>query len=144
MLNIGSITKLEIAPAANITLGIPNQNNEVTVSNSGTWDEPKIKYQSASLEIEEKTSRAGSRFTSTLKYELPKVGPDNHQSAHKYVNKPLVIRVTDGNGNKYLVGTPQRPVFIVTTSKIPPSPGGFNGYEFEVKTETPHPAYFSA
>ena len=144
MFNIGSITKIEIAPSDQITLGTPNATNEVTVTNSGTWDEPSFTIETASWSEDEKSKNAGNTYVSKLKYQVPKVDPANYQAAHKYKNVPVVVRITDGNSNKVVIGTPDRPVFITTSKSIPEKTAGINAYQFEVNFESPHPAYFSA
>ena len=144
MLNIGSITKIEITLAENITLGTPNDDNEVSVTNSGTWDEPEFTTQTAGFTQNEKLSEAGLYYEQQLNFTLPKTGTGNHQDAYQYADKPVVIRITDGNGNIRILGSADKPVFIRKAEKIPAEAAGLNAYYFEVKTQNTHPAYFSA
>ena len=144
MLNIGSITKIEIAQAEDITLGAVNTKNEVTVANTGSWDEPAFTTETAGWNEGSKHTAAGDLFAASLRFQLPKQMPDNHQAAHKYKNIPLVIRITDGNGNKVLIGEPSNPVYLEVSKKIPANTAGINAYQMEAKHESQHPAYFSA
>ena len=144
MLNIGSITKIEIARADEISLGTPNSSNEVTVTNAGSWDEPDFTIESASFNETEKKADAGAYYVSKLSYQLPKIMPGSHQAAHKYPNLPVVIRITDGNGNKIVIGEVLNPVFIKVLKNIPAPTAGINAYIFEANYQSPHPAYFSA
>ncbi len=144
LLNIGSLTKIEVALAENITLGTPNDDNEVVVTNSDTWDDINFTRQSASFTQNEKPVNEGSRFDSGINWNLPKLGAANHGEAHKYYKKEVVIRFTDANAQVYIIGSAKVPAFILVNSYAPPEPGGYNGYKFTVKYQSTHSVYFVA
>ena len=144
LLNMGSIQKIEITEAINITLGIPNTNNEVAVTNSGSWEEILFTLETASYSENEKPVKEGSIFTSTLTWQLPKVSPTNYAASAKYRNKELIIKITDANNTIILIGEPSNPAFVNVVKSIPAKVSGINAYNFTVKHESTHSAYFIA
>lgn len=144
LLNIGGIQKIEITNAENVTLGTPNTNNEVSVSNSGTWEELPATIESASFTETEKQVEEGVVFESELKFKIPKVSVSNHLLAHKYSNVEVVARITDNNGQVIIMGESSNPVFLLNKKTIPRKTADLNRYDFTIKHQSAHPVYFSA
>lgn len=144
LLNMGGIQKIEIALAENITLGNHDQNNQVVVSITGSWDEIDFTQETASFSENEKAVKEGIVYESKLNWQLPKISPTQHIVAHKYTNKEIIIKITDANGTELLIGTPDVPAYVYSKKQIPSTSAGFNGYSFNVKHQNPRPAYFVA
>ncbi len=142
--NMGSIIKIEVAMAQNITIGKPNSSNQVSVVNSGSWDEIIFTMDTASFSDSSKSVSEGIMYKQKLAWKIPKVGPSNHAIAHAYDNKKVVLRVTDANGTVYILGSEKAPAYINVKSRIPTKPSGLNAYSLSVNYESPHPAYFVA
>lgn len=142
--NIGSIQKIEVALERDITIGAPNEKNEVVVNNRIAWDVINFTAGSASISEPEEIGIQGLIYKTKLGWKIPKAGPENYANAYKYRNKKVILKVTDGNGTVHLIGEPGRPVMIKTEKIIPAKPSGYNGYEMTVETRNTHPAYFVA
>ncbi len=142
LLNIGSITKIEVTLASNIEISSPNSNNQVSVANSGDWDIIEFTRETASFSETDKFVSESLRYDSTLKWKLAKQSPLNYLSAHKYDSRAVVIRITDANNTVYIIGSDKVPAYIKVGSIVPQTPAGYNGYNFSVVYHSSHPAYF--
>ncbi len=140
--NMGSIIKIEIAPASNITIGLPNPNNQVVVNDYDFWDNIVFTQQSASFSETNKLVNEGLRYDDNISWKTAKQTPDNFAIAHKYDNVGVVIKITDANNIVYLIGSNIAPTYIRVSSSVPQTPGSYNGYKFSVKYQSSHPAYF--
>jgi hypothetical protein len=142
--NIGSIQKIEVLPANRVTISDADATNSVTVTAVLPWQDMHATIQSASFQEEESIHKAGPVYESRLRFVCPKISPANYVPNSIWVNLPVVIRITDGNGTMIVMGDADNPCYIIHDKNIPAEPGGFNGYGFSVKWESPHQARFTA
>lgn len=144
LLNMGSIQKIEIAFAENITISIPDDSNQVSVTNSGSWDVIDFTLETASFAENEKPVKEGVVYESQLKWQIPRISPTQHAVAHKYTNKKIALRITDANGTVIIIGNNKVPAYVNLKKQIPAKASEFNGYNFNVNYQSARPAYFVA
>ncbi len=143
-MNIGSITKIEIALLSDISFSTPDENNIVQVTPESAFEEISFTFSSAKFIEDEKYVIQGIKYFSKLEWKLAKQSPNNYQSVNKYTNKEVIIKITDANGTVIIIGDADVPVYIMKKRIIPAKPEEFNGYLFSAEVEMSHSAYFSA
>ena len=144
MQNIGSIIKIEIIQADYIIVSTPDENNQVTTTVIGNWQELPFQQESASFNEVEKQVDEGVRYDSELQFVIPKVYFENYKLTTPFSKKPVVIKITDGNGTSLLLGSDKIPAYVLRGAKIPSETSGLNNYKFSVKYKNPLPAPFVA
>ena len=142
MNNIGSIIKIEIIEASKITVSKPDTDNKVTITTDGEFDVIKHQQESPGFNEVEKQVIEGVVYQSELTFKVPKIDPDTISVLNNYINKPAVIRLTDGNSRTYIMGSDTVPLYILRQSIIPAKAAGLNSYAFSVKYKNPRPVPF--
>lgn len=144
MTNIGSITKIEIIDAGLVTISGPETNKNITLSGGSNFETLVFQQGSASFKETEKHVDEGSVYISTLKFTIPKSTPETDTILLKYKGLPVVIRFTDGNGKKYVLGSNLIPAYLTNARSIPAEAPGLNAYFLEVNYRNPHSIPFTA
>lgn len=132
MYNIGSIQKIEIVEHANVeSISIPDSSGEVTVTlvDGISWTDFSFTAYTADFEEKEKKKDAGILVEQTLKCKVPKVSSSKSLELDGYLNKKLVVKITDGNGTQFCMGSGSIPVKMFKTIIRPDKASGYNGYE---------------
>ncbi|MBC8486278.1 MAG: hypothetical protein H8D45_09600 [Bacteroidetes bacterium] len=143
MNNIGSITKIEIVSQSDIdTISEPDSNGEISVTlNEGkSWNDFNFTSYSAGFEEDEKQTDPGNMLKQIVSCKVPKVSSEKTLELADYDNRPLVLRITDGNGPKYLFGDKQKPVKMLKKIIRPEHPSGYNGYKITFSSKNTKPA----
>lgn len=132
MNNIGSIQKIEIVEQINVdSVSIPDSNSEVTVTLNDGISFTNFEFTSYTAEFEEKEKQkdAGIMVEQTLKCKVPKVSSSKSLELDGYLNKKLVLKITDGNGTQFCMGSETIPVKMYKNIVRPDNPSAYNGYE---------------
>lgn len=132
MYNIGSIQKIEIVEQSDVlSISMPNSNGEVTITlNDGkTWTDFPFTSYTAQFDEKEKKKTAGILVEQTLKCSVPKVSASKTLELTNYLNKKLVVKITDGNGTQFCMGTLNLPVKMLKEVIRPEKPSEYNGYQ---------------
>lgn len=132
MNNIGSIQKIEIVEQVNVVaISNPDLSGEVNVTlNEGiSWADFSFTKYTAEFEEKEKQKDAGIMVEQTLKCKVPKVSSSKSLELDGYLNKKLVLKITDGNGTQFCMGSETIPVKMFKSAMRPDNPSGYNGYE---------------
>ncbi len=132
LLNIGSISKIEIALASEVFTSLPNSANIVTIDSPPTWVEIDKTFESASLAHSHSFVNEGSKYSIAASWIKPKISNTNNVSAMAYLNKPVSLKFTDANGTIYIVGNSNNPAYIKLDINIPKDAAGLNHYLFNV------------
>jgi len=139
---MGAITKILISLSESVSMGYPNADNEVVVSNSDDWVDIPFIMESASLSEAEKQVDAGALYEISAVWSVPRVDALNFAVAHKFIDKPVVILFTSANGTQLVVGSPTVPAYITIKKSVPKETSGLNAYHFSVKYRNPRPVCF--
>ena len=142
IMNMGSVQKIQISLVSTVEMLAPNTDNEVVISNSAAWDDIAFIHESASLSEAEKQVDEGSLFTLSANWEVPRVGTENHATAHKFIGKQVVVIITGANGTQYIIGSPTNPAYITLKKSVPAKASGLNSYTFAIKYESPYPVRY--
>ena len=144
MTNIGSITKVEITDGRYITVSERDQDNTVIASTGIGFETLPVQAGSASLKETEKQVNEGVIYNVQLKFTVPRISIDTEKLLNKYERIPVVFKLTDGNGQKYLLGDQNVPAYLYSDKQIPKDAAALNAYFLEVNYQNPRRLPFTA
>jgi hypothetical protein len=139
LLNIGTISKIEIARASQVFTTMPTTTGIVSIVGSPSWNEVDHTFESASLNQVESFVNEGVKFVTTASWIKPKICSENTLSAISYINIPIALKITDANGVVYIIGNESNPAYIQFNINIPKEAAGLNHYLFNVVHASAYP-----
>lgn len=132
--NIGSLAKLEITLHSNF-----DNFNPAVLSAGKTWLNIPFKEQTGSLQIETADTENGNVYTYTGDFFINRLRPELAE-LNAYLGQFVVMRITDLNGEVYIIGAPGMPVTLTLaggTGKKYTSENGAS-YIFVIEQAFPH------
>ncbi len=141
--NAGGILKVEFAfPNEISTFTVyPSFKVLVTFIQGGNWKPLYATARTFSGDGNSETLPAGQLYKYDFKFRCPKDRSDLIDAFYEFQAFGVILRVTDGNSQVRIFGTPSNPLTSKSKLFLPGEVQGFNGYEIALEGSFPDPAY---
>lgn len=145
--NAGGNNKVEIIDYFNV-LSISQafdheiEENNITLKGGSSWDNFYGTPDTIILDIKQNETDAGPLWNIILKLRYPKDQASITNQFYKMVNKPKIIKITDNNSLKMLLGSIESPMMMNFNIKKPGQVSEYNGYEIQFTGSLTHPPYY--
>jgi hypothetical protein len=128
--NIGSILKLEAAPHYDFS-GF----NPVAFHFGKGWIDIPFKEESGVLQLKADDTDHGISFNYAGRFFIHKQRADVRSTLYPFLGQHLILKVTDLNGEVYIIGKPGCPVTLELSATTGQRYADENGMEFQFKIE---------
>jgi len=144
-MNIPGIAKVEFIEERYITIPLISDPS-IPISLEGTtihnWETLEAFPGSVGLASSGKDSKAGIYFTINMNGFIPGINTTSLQLLTRLFQRKHIYKVTDVNGQKYLIGNNEfRPKFEYASGNGP-APTGKRGYSFKITLKSPFDLLF--
>lgn len=131
--NIGSLLKAEFAMHTDF-----DSFNPVSLKEGKAWTNIPFKEQSGKITGSSEDSENGNIFTYQGKFFIHRIREEVRTELHPYLGQHIVMRLTDLNGETYIIGAPGMPVTLSVTSDTGENYTNENGSLFSFSISQPY------
>jgi hypothetical protein len=135
--NLGSVKKIEVVKAADITAFPAAGETEataaqITLKSGVTWTDIYFTPESAEIKEEGQEDDGGSTDKVSVTARVPYINNVVDPQLKEMSKYPLVLRITDANNTLRIFGRQLNPLRLSYSRSIPNQPAGYNGYSISI------------
>lgn len=133
--NIGGLLSIEICLHK-----IPTGYNPVTFPSGHNWLNIPFNTETGELNPDAKDSENGNIHSYAGRFFLHRLRPEFKEQLNIFLGKRSILRLTDMNGETYIIGSPDCPALLELNSGTGRKFASTNGAEYIFKCEMPFEA----
>jgi hypothetical protein len=133
--NLGSLSKIEVIEHYRLVGNAPLQ-----LAPGAAWFEIPFKEESGKLNLKSIPSDNGRIYTYSGRFYFNRMRSEIDQAMGPYLNDTAVFRLTDMNGEVYIIGAPGSPATISENGDTGQKFVNENGTEFTFSIDQPYRA----
>ena len=144
--NIGSFKSFEycfIEDVQTFTPDVPNLEVSIALKSGKVWSDIEHTSELSQVNLNDISDKAeGPLYNNKLQIMIPKVRKDISVLIDLMARKGFILRCTDFDNNKHIIGSVNNPIFAINSEKRSFPGKGYSGYELAINhNQTHHTLY---